>query len=498
MKPTEADDEEIVDGFPADMNFVRTQDRGIVFVGEGTWAALRDGNDSKAWTQSMGGFNQVKWVWINQDSIELRTVITYDPENPNYINSISDLEENNRFVVPSNIQLWNPPAGEVVRIYENGTTLRGSVANGTPIFELPDSLFLGVDSTTNLDLSTYASDPEGDSLQFWIHSNSNNEVLSYAIEGNELVIGAQLLGSSRLKIVCSDGNSSVVDSLQIDVVGINQEPKAIAYPMLFTEGDEPAVVGVYELAYDQDGDSLQILDYSMAHGNVVQVSLTSSSLTFSAYSPGFDVLSLAISDGQITMWFDYIVEVKEPENLAPVWTQNFFGFEAQVGEQFPAINLGELVSDSDGDSLEFEIPNAGDSAVMQFEVQDDQLVIALHPDNPTGVATIEISVSDGLNSSFAVFQFTVNDAVGVNERFGEKWSVFPNPFESDLIQVESKSGISDFVTSLYTLEGALLNQQVSDQGKCGFYPQAHWPNVVVLSIRSDGYAVTKKILIRGN
>ncbi|MFT5337157.1 MAG: hypothetical protein ACI9YL_001159 [Luteibaculaceae bacterium] len=499
VKPTEADDEEIVDGFPADMNFVRTQDRGIVFVGEGTWAALRDGNDSKAWTQSMGGFNQVKWVWVNQDSIELRTVITYDADNPNYINSISNLNENNRFVVPNNIQLWNPPAGEVVRIYDNGTTLRGSVPNGTPILNLPDSLYLVVDSITRLDLSTYASDPEGDSLQFWIQSNSNSQVISCAVEGSELVINAQLVGSSILKIVCSDRNSSLVDSIQVDVVGgINHEPIAIAYPILFTEGEEPAVVGVHELAYDEDGDSLQVLDYSMAYGNVVQVTLESSALTFSGYTPGYDVLSLAISDGHITKWFDYIVEVKESENLAPVWIQNLFGFETQVGDQFPSINLGELVLDSEGDSLEFVISNAGDSSIMQFEVQDDQLVVVLHPENPAGVATIEISVSDGLDSSFAVFQFSVTEAVGINEQFSQKWSVFPNPFESDLIQVESNSGISDFVTSLYTLEGALLNQQVSDNGKCGFYPQAQWPNVVVLAIRAEGYTMTKKILIRGN
>ncbi len=113
LAPTALEDEEVnAEGFEADMNFVRTNDRGIVFVGEGTWAALRDGNDAKSWTRSMGGFNQVKWVWIHQDSVEVRTVITFDENDEAYVDNITPLTDDNRFVEPAGIKFGNQPRAE--------------------------------------------------------------------------------------------------------------------------------------------------------------------------------------------------------------------------------------------------------------------------------------------------------------------------------------------------------------------------------------------------
>ncbi|MFT7299532.1 MAG: hypothetical protein ACI9WO_002356 [Sphingobacteriales bacterium] len=123
VMPSFESDGTVICGETVDHNFVRTQFRGTTFVGEGTWAALRSGNDAKRWTKDMGGFNQVKWIWINKDSIEVRTVITFDIEDENYVSDIENLTEENRFSEPEGIKIWDPKtSGKITTIYENGLT----------------------------------------------------------------------------------------------------------------------------------------------------------------------------------------------------------------------------------------------------------------------------------------------------------------------------------------------------------------------------------------
>ncbi len=132
VMPTTQPDGTGFGNYQADHNFVRNENRGTVFVGEGTWAALRSGNDPKAWTRDMGGFNQVKWIWVNRDSIQVRTVVTYDPTDSLYVKNLQELSDTNRFSEPTGIQLWNPGNGKVVSITDNGRTPRPSLSSDQP------------------------------------------------------------------------------------------------------------------------------------------------------------------------------------------------------------------------------------------------------------------------------------------------------------------------------------------------------------------------------
>ncbi len=109
-------------------NFMRIADdaRGIVFVGEGTWAANRgDADDVKTWTRgTMPGMNQVKWTWVNQDRMEVRTVRTYNPDDLDLANNMEELTDENRFTEPEGIDLVDGGEGIVVTITDNGLTPR--------------------------------------------------------------------------------------------------------------------------------------------------------------------------------------------------------------------------------------------------------------------------------------------------------------------------------------------------------------------------------------
>ncbi len=80
--------------------FVRDS-KGTVFIGEGGWGApLRDPDDAKSWTRAIGSFNQIKWLMVDLNKIELRTIKT---ENADEVVALTD---NNRFYMPTNIDLW--------------------------------------------------------------------------------------------------------------------------------------------------------------------------------------------------------------------------------------------------------------------------------------------------------------------------------------------------------------------------------------------------------
>ena len=98
-------------GKGSDEGFVRDNKRGTIYVGEGCWGApIRPADDAKSWTRAIGSFNQIKWVWIDNEKMEIRTVKT---DNANLVGSLKD---DNRFSLPKKIKLWKPKSGSVITI----------------------------------------------------------------------------------------------------------------------------------------------------------------------------------------------------------------------------------------------------------------------------------------------------------------------------------------------------------------------------------------------
>ncbi|MEL7020701.1 MAG: metallophosphoesterase family protein [Bacteroidota bacterium] len=95
----------------SDEGFIRDDERGTVYVGEGCWGApLRPNNDIKSWTRASGSFNQFKWIFIDQKKIEVRTIKTDGSDR------VVPLAPYDIFDIPSGINIWNPPTGDVLVI----------------------------------------------------------------------------------------------------------------------------------------------------------------------------------------------------------------------------------------------------------------------------------------------------------------------------------------------------------------------------------------------
>jgi len=97
--------------------FVRDDERGTLFLGEGAWGAKpRTNDDDKSWTYESGSFNQIKWIHVRPENtddpafIEVFTVITgqYDEADNQtfFVDGVESLTEEDVFKIPEGINLF--------------------------------------------------------------------------------------------------------------------------------------------------------------------------------------------------------------------------------------------------------------------------------------------------------------------------------------------------------------------------------------------------------
>lgn len=98
-------------GNKSEEGFVRDNKKGTVYVGEGCWGApLRPSDDAKSWTRDHGSFNQFKWIFIDKNQIEIRTIKVDNAE------AVLSVPNDNPFVTPDGLDIWSPENGAVVEI----------------------------------------------------------------------------------------------------------------------------------------------------------------------------------------------------------------------------------------------------------------------------------------------------------------------------------------------------------------------------------------------
>lgn len=91
--------------------FIRDDARGTTYIGEGCWGApLRRNDDDKPWTMNSGSFNHFKWIFISEESVEIRTVKTENSDK------VVSLNKESIFTIPAGIDIWKPADGRDVVI----------------------------------------------------------------------------------------------------------------------------------------------------------------------------------------------------------------------------------------------------------------------------------------------------------------------------------------------------------------------------------------------
>jgi len=80
----------------SDEGFIRDNCDGTVYVGEGCWGApLRNNDIPKSWTRASDAFNQFKWIFVDRQKIEVRTIKINDADQ------VGQVSDNDLFTAPA-------------------------------------------------------------------------------------------------------------------------------------------------------------------------------------------------------------------------------------------------------------------------------------------------------------------------------------------------------------------------------------------------------------
>ncbi len=184
-------------GSGSDEGFIRDDQNGTVYAGEGCWGApLRSNNDNKNWTRNSARFNQFKWIFVDEDKIEARTIRV---DNASQVGSVSNT---NVFSIPNNLDIWNPSNGSVVTIN------KGNVVDPDPDSGTVDIAISSgnddVEERENGDLYTNSSDLE---LVYDSYSNSGYQVIGLRFRGVGVPKNATIT-NAYLQFTADESNST--------------------------------------------------------------------------------------------------------------------------------------------------------------------------------------------------------------------------------------------------------------------------------------------------
>ncbi len=192
----------------SDEGFIRDDERGTVYVGEGCWGApLRRNNDDKKWTRASGSFNQFKWIFINLDGIEVRTIKVDNAEE------VASVDANDIFTEPAGLDVWEPETGRVLIIGNKPMLANNDVS--TPLVDnsIPKRKKLEPKRLVNvrpLEVSQFQSKVQSDEVTVqWITKNEN---LTPTFEIQRSTDGKQYSTLARIQ---GTGDSKRVNSYKI-------------------------------------------------------------------------------------------------------------------------------------------------------------------------------------------------------------------------------------------------------------------------------------------
>lgn len=107
----------------SDGGFIRDDQNGTVYAGEGSWGLIRNVNVNYNWTRDAGSFTQVKWIQANMDSLVVYTIksATSNPSIP--------VNDEDRFIMPDDLDIWVMADGSDRVVIDRPNPLYESVLN---------------------------------------------------------------------------------------------------------------------------------------------------------------------------------------------------------------------------------------------------------------------------------------------------------------------------------------------------------------------------------
>lgn len=222
--------------------YVRDDTNGTLFTGEGSWGApTRTNDDDKPWTIASASFWQFKLVHMDSSNIKIRTV-RFDyaedetPYDPDTVTGLTQADQDeDPFAIPSGLDLWNPPSGEVVTLpFSPGGLLAPSGLVATNV--LSDQIDIAWnDNSSDEDGFVLFRKVRRDGKWRYVDTN----ITANTVEFSDVSVSPDTVYSYRVVAVSTNGFSGYSNELTVktpvDIAETNgslQSVAFVAYPMV--------------------------------------------------------------------------------------------------------------------------------------------------------------------------------------------------------------------------------------------------------------------------
>ena len=273
----------------------------------------------------------------------------------------------------------------------------------------PDlTLFLD-DPGTQLDMTPYFRDEDGDTLRFIPQSTSPNVVTASA-SGNSIPFNVVGLGEARMTVIAEDpAGATAFVVFTVTVLEPNEPPLAVGSipAQTLRVGDPPVALDLAPYFTDPDGDPLTHAAQS-ADESIAAVEIAGSVATLTGIAAGKTTLTVTATDPRGESELQAIAVMVLPANRPPEAVGSV-GHQVLVEGGSPlSIDMAEYFSDPDGDALSFAASSANPGAV-QVVIISGSSSLAISPLSPAEAVDVTVTATDGDGAS-AEQQFMVTVA----------------------------------------------------------------------------------------
>jgi len=216
-------------------------------------------DDDKAWTMAHGTFNQFKWIFVDQQKIEIRTINT---DNADAVSPKTDADD--QFSMPNNIDIWMPtlsgtPGGIVG--YNNGVLTLTNPTN--PTVDLGADIDIMAGTTATLDAGG-----NYDSYLWSDNSTSNTLVVSIA---------------GTYSVTITDNGCTKTDEITVTVITNTHELDKEIYQFSLSPNPASDIIAANIIASEAADMKITIYDSSgkMIMERTVQISVGENEERFS-------------------------------------------------------------------------------------------------------------------------------------------------------------------------------------------------------------------------
>jgi len=453
----------------SDEGFIRNDLNGIVYIGEGCWGApTRAADDGKDWTREMGSFNQFHLIYIDINRVEIRAV------GVDNATAVGQLDDNTRFTLASNIDIWQAATGNVIVIENYRLPGRPNVSLVNP---LNGQSFGNLNTIPFIALASDTDSGSVDSVQFFVNgmyvgtaTSANNSFRFdwtpnqsglYSISAKAFDNDGKMNHTAGAWITVFSNNTTVVSTVQ---QGSDDAEQYINNTLNTTSVS-------LDLCDDiAAGHSAQLIGIRFANLGIPQgANIINAYIQFtsSGTSSGLNNLNIRMQDHVHGLTFSGIGNISSRTSVLGTisWSPPNWNTAGQAGIDQQTPNLSSLLQQvvnkaawAAGNAAVFVISGSGQRIATSFEAGNaPRLVVeySLSSNNFPGNLQVQINNSsdDAEESSLGITNTTSNDLDMVyefglgNQRIGLRFNNITIPprsiIESAYIQfyaIDASSG----------------------------------------------------------